>query len=436
MKIKQILITGTLLFSVVSFAQKDELKALKKIYGKDEPSADDVLNYKTNLSKLESVATEEGDKVFLNYYKGILPQIEMAVGGKTPDMAMMQKLFTPKAISEMVNAYTSTLDYENKTGKKVFTDDINEDITAVKPMLLNAAIRMGEAKMYKDASQVLYSIYQLDKKDAEKLYYAAGYAVNAEDYTKALDYYNELKVINFSGEGTLYYAVNKQTKQEESFNTKDQRDLFLKTQTHEKPRDEKIPSKRGEIYKNIALILVHQGKANEAKTAISDARKANPSDTSLLLTEADIYLKEKDYSSYSKVVNEALEKEPNNVDLVYNLGVISAESNNYADAEKYYKRAIQIDANYFNAYLNLAELKLRSDKGLVEEMNKLGNSDKDNKKFEELRAKQLANYREVLPLLEKSVEINPENDAAKKTLLGVYKALEMTDKVKELKSKM
>ena len=36
MKIKQIIIAGTLLVSVASFAQKDELKALKKIYAKDE----------------------------------------------------------------------------------------------------------------------------------------------------------------------------------------------------------------------------------------------------------------------------------------------------------------------------------------------------------------------------------------------------------------
>jgi hypothetical protein len=41
-----------------------------------------------------------------------------------------------------------------------------------------------------------------------------------------------------------------------------------------------------------------------------------------------------------------------------------------------------------------------------------------------------------LPYLEKAVEIKPDNDAAKRTLLSVYNALEMTDKYKALKAKM
>lgn len=36
MKIQQIIIAGALLVSVNTFAQKDELKALKKIYNKEE----------------------------------------------------------------------------------------------------------------------------------------------------------------------------------------------------------------------------------------------------------------------------------------------------------------------------------------------------------------------------------------------------------------
>jgi hypothetical protein len=41
----------------------------------------------------------------------------------------------------------------------------------------------------------------------------------------------------------------------------------------------------------------------------------------------------------------------------------------------------------------------------------------------------------VLPYLEKAYELQPDNDAAKKTLMSVYNALEMTDKYKALKAK-
>ena len=38
------------------------------------------------------------------------------------------------------------------------------------------------------------------KKDQEKLYYAASYAVNGQDYDLALKHYEELKNLNYSGE--------------------------------------------------------------------------------------------------------------------------------------------------------------------------------------------------------------------------------------------
>lgn len=443
MKIRNFFIVGTMLISAVTFAQKDELKALKKIYAKDEIKGDDLAEYKSLVTKLEPLAIEEGDKVYAGFYKSMIPILEsLAIDQKMPPaqiQAQLVKLFNSKSISSVADGLTATLEYEKKSGKKVYTDDINETITSFKPQLLNAAIELGNLKKYKEASEILYAIYKLDKKDQEKLYFAASYAVNAKDYDNALVYYTELKELNYSGEGTGYYAVNKTSKLEEFFGNdkaaKESRDNFVRLGTHEKPREEKIQSKKGEIFKNIALILLDKGKDEDAKKAILDARKANPDDVSLLITEADFYLKEKDYTNYTRVVNEALAKEPNNKQLLFNLGVISADSNKLEDAEKYYKKAIEIDGNYFDAYLNISELKLRSDKIFVKQMNELGTSAADNKKFDELRAKQIANYKEVLPYLEKAYSLQPDNDDARKTLMSVYQALEMMDKYKELKAK-
>ena len=51
-------------------------------------------------------------------------------------------------------------------------------------------------KKDKDASQVLYSLYKLDSKDVDKLFYAASFSVNAADFDTALQYYYELKKLN------------------------------------------------------------------------------------------------------------------------------------------------------------------------------------------------------------------------------------------------
>ncbi|WP_293893441.1 tetratricopeptide repeat protein [Flavobacterium sp.] len=435
MRIKHIVIATAVLVSVSSFAQKDELKALKKIYAKDIPSANDVAEYRANLDKLTPLATEEGDVVYANFYKSMLPILQIASYGTSVTPAQIASAYSFKSINDLAIGLNATLDYEKKTGKKIYTDDINETITSYKPLMVNIAVELVNAKKNKEAADVLYAIYQLDKKDQDKLFYAAYYATNAKDYEKALNYYKELKALNYTGEGTVYVATNKISKKEETFSSKTERDLFIKTGTHEKPRDEKLESKRGEIYKNIALILVDAGKVDEAKAAVAAARKENPNDTSLIITEADLFLKVNDVENYKRLVNEALEKEPNNVDLVYNLGVVSSNANKLDDAEKYYKKALELDPNYFNANLNLAELKLRADEKFVTEMNKLGTSEKDNKRYEVIKAEREKNFKFVLPYLEKAVELKADDEAARKTLLSVYNALDMTDKYKALKAK-
>lgn len=436
MKIKHIVWASTMLISVSALAQKDELKVLKKIYSKEAPKPADVVEYKTNLAKLEGIASEEGDKISAGFYKAMLPFVEILSLGPMATSAQKAQAVNAKSVVEIEKGLNATLDYEKKIGKKTYTDDILAKIELYKNDILNLAISLGKQEKYQDSANVLYALYLLDKKNQDNLFYAASYAINAKNYDQALGYYEELKKLNYTGESTVYWAVNKTTKEEESFPSKENRQLFIKAGSHEKPRDEKTESRRGEIFKNIALILVEKGKIEEAKTAVAEARKENPSDTSLILTEAELYLKVNDFATYTKLINEVLEKNPNNVDLIYNLGVISANANKLEEAEKHYKRALEINPNYFNANLNLAELKLRADEKFVIEINKLGTSEKDNKRYEFLKAEREKNFKSILPYLEKAVEVEPTNEPAKKTLLSVYNALEMTDKAKALKAKM
>lgn len=439
MKIKHIVLATTMMATLSTFAQKDELKALKKIYDKEEPKAADVIEYKSLVAKLEPLAIEESDKVYAGFYKAMIPMLEFMTLDKslTPMQMQMQmaKLVNAKTVSELAVGLNATLDFEKKKGKKIYTDDIIETITTFKPNLLNMAVALGNANKYKEASQVLYSIYQLDKKDVENLYYAASYAVNGKDYEAALDYYNQLKTLNYSGEGITYVAKNLASGNDDSFKTKAERDNLVHLKTHTNPREEKTPSRRGEIYKNIALILVEEGKIVEAKTAISDARKLNPDDTSLITTEADLYFRVKDFVTYKKLINEALEKNPNDVNSIFNLGIVSTQTNNFTDAEKFYLKVIEIDPKYINAYINLAELKLNSDPAIVEEMNKLTTSDKDNKRYEVLKKNRTELFKSALPYYEKALELDAQNEIVRSNLLSVYNFLEMTDKYKELKAK-
>ncbi|MBJ2125872.1 tetratricopeptide repeat protein [Flavobacterium sp. IB48] len=422
MKSKYVILASALLISVATFAQKDQIKnAEKALKGGDAQGA------LTQLKDAESLIANAKDTEQAQYY--------FVQGNAFLDLAN-KKVDEGKNLLAAADSYKKLIDVEKASGKQKYSTQAAASITNIKGLLINSAIADTQANKHADGAKKLYEAYELDKKDTVNLYYAASTAVNSQDFDLALPMYEELKKLNFSGKGTLYLAMNKANGNEDNFANAKERDLAVKLGTHEKPKTEAIPSKRGEIYKNLALILVQKGRTEDAKKAIADARKANPDDSSLILTEANLYLESKDYDMYKKLVNEALEKDPKNADLVFNLGVISAGAKNNADAEKYYLKAIEINPEYTNAYLNLAALKLEAEKPIIDEMNKLGTSAKDMKRYDVLKAQRETIFKGVIPYLKKANELDPKNEDVSKTLLGVYNALEMTAEAKALKAKM
>jgi NDP-sugar pyrophosphorylase family protein len=91
----------------------------------------------------------------------------------------------------------------------------------------------------------------------------------------------------------------------------------VKLGTHEKPRNEVVPSKRR--YTKHGFDLVDAGKTEEAKKYFRSYCK--PEDTSLILTQAYI-CKPRILKRTKKLINEVLENSPNDADLVFNQSVM------------------------------------------------------------------------------------------------------------------
>ncbi len=422
MKSRYVIIASALFLSVTSFAQKNEIKAAEKALKAGK--SDEALTILTGAEYLTANAPDAEKAQFL-FVKG---NVYLDLSNKNIE-AGKNLILAAKSYQDLIAA-------EKVSGKAKYSTQAAASIAEIKGKLINSAIDDTKVEKNAEGAEKLYQAYLLEKKDTINLYYAASTYVNAKDYDKALKLYEELKVLNYSGKATYYYAVNKVNSQEDFFKTAADRDKLVKMGTHEKPRTENVPSKRGEIYKNVALIYVQQGKIDEAKKAVSDARKTNPDDTSLILTEANLYLETKDMDTYKKLISEALEKNPNDVDLIFNLGVISAQAKNYADAEKFYNKVIELNPKYTNAYINMAAMKLEDEKNIIDAMNKLGTSADDMKKYNALKKKREDLFRSTIPFLQKAVDLDPANTDVSKTLLNVYSALEMTAEYKALKAKM
>ncbi len=422
MKSRYVIIASALFLSVTSFAQKNEIKTAEKLI-------------KDGKSEQAIIVLSNAEYLTVNAPDAEKAQFLFVKGNAYFDLSN-KKIAEDKNLILAAKAYQDLIEAEKVSGKAKYSAQAATSIVQIKGKLVNGAIE--DTKVNKDAqgAEKLYQAYLLEKKDTINLYYAASTYVNAKDYDNALKLYEELKVLNYSGKATYYYAVNKVNSQEDFFNTAADRDRMVKMGTHEKPRDENVPSKRGEIYKNVALIYVQQGKIDEAKKAVSDARRTNPDDNSLLLTEANLYLETKDMDTYKKLISEAVQKNPNDVDLIFNLGVISAQAKNYSEAEKFYNKVIELNPKYTNAYINMAAMKLDDEKNIIDAMNKLGTSVDDTKKYNALKKKREDLFKSTIPFLQKAVELEPSNTDVTKTLLNVYSALEMTAEYKSLKAKM
>lgn len=422
MKGKYLITASAIMISFGSFAQKDELKAVEKAL-----KSNNAIEAKTNIEKAESLIANADDSQKAQFY--------YLKGNTYYELAKKKNAETSKNYSIAVQAYSDLIAIESKSGKQKFSKLAEVSLLQMKSDIQNSAIADYEAKRYKDAAIKLNEVYQLDKKDTLNLFNAALSAVTAEDLDLALGYLNELKRLNYTGRGNLYTAVSKLNDQPEGFaNAKDMNDA-VKRGTHTTPKITKLESKKGEIFKYISLILAKNGDVEGAKKAVSDARKANPNDDSLLETEANLYLQTNDIAKYEELIKEVVAKKPNDPILFYNLGVVTAQAGKTADAEKFYKKSIELDPKNVNTYLNLAILKFSNDKAIVDEMNKLGTTPKDNKRYEELKKKKDGMYKDALPYLEKAYELAPDNADVSQTLMNVYNALDMTDKYQAMKTK-
>ncbi|TPN82370.1 tetratricopeptide repeat protein [Aquimarina algicola] len=404
--------------TAIGFSQKQALKAAAKAIksGKMNVASDALKSAEAQLG-----AADEKMKAQFYFFKG---QVESSSAGES-----LEKL------ESAANAYVKAMEIEKAAGSSKYTAGANENLQKIRQSLIENAIKDQNAKNYKGAAEKLYLGYKTNKADTTYLYYAAGNAVNGKDYDIALKYYNELKELGFSGIKEEFVATNKETGEVEPFDSKQTRDLSVKSGSYIKPDIRKSESRKGEIAKNIALIYITQGKNNEAIAAIEDAKKENPNDSALMQAEADIHYKLGDIAKYKEIMEKIVANDPENPDLLYNLGVSASRLGDNDKALEYYKKALELKPDYTSAQINIASVILGKEAKVVEEMNGLGTSSKDNKRYEVLKKEREGIYKSAVPYLEGALKSKPDNVEAVRTLMNIYYQLD-DPKADEMKNKL
>lgn len=408
--------------TAMSYGQKKEVKALEKAVNSNNFGV-----AKSAVASAEALLSSMDDKTKAKFYFNKAKALYANGGGNDADVSSALE-----AIKKL-------------DGNAAYTGKVAE----LKATMANNFITSGQealnAKDYMNAARGFERAYNVSQTDTLFLYNATllemqyqGKKENPEDrdYSKSLAMFQKLSTLGYTGIAMEYLATNKETGEEEFFPSKALRDVSVKSGTHINPKDNQSNSKAGDIAKNVALIYIEQGNNDMAISSIEKAKSLNPGDYNLILAEANIRYKLGELDKYKELIGQALDLEPDNVDLVFNLGVVANEAGDLDSAKQYYNQVIEMDPAYERAHMNMAAMILDQEQGLIDEMNGLGTSAADDKRYEELRKERQQLYLDAVPYLQSALNLDTSNLSAARTLMNIFSALDDQENFEAMKAKV
>ncbi len=407
------LIAGLALMTTVSFAQKREIRKAEKAIKSNQYN--EALDY---LKEAEPTLGSADNSMKAQFYAA---RGEAIFGVGKNDHAKL--LAATEAFQTAIS-----LD-------PAIEGQLSAQLQNLRASLINGAVKDQNAQNYKQAIEKLYASY-VTSKDPSDLYFAAGNAVNGRDYKTALEYYQMLLDMDYTGEEEEYVATDKVSGEVKSFDNKNLRDLAVRAGEYIKPETQKTESKKGEILRNMTLIYIEEGNTDKATALMKAARAESPDDVYLMRADADMSYKMGDVTRYNEIMKKIVASDPTNPELYFNLGVGSGEIGDKEKAIEYYEKTLELKPDHEGALINIAVVKLSGEDKLVEEMNSLGNSAADNRKYDELKKQRQAIYAETVPYLERAHKLNPNNKEVIRTLMNIYGQLADDDKYQEMKAKL
>jgi tetratricopeptide (TPR) repeat protein len=399
-----VVLSFALMIGAFSFAQKKELRDAEKAIN-DNNFAD----AKSMISQVESMMSTMDDKEKAKFY--FLKGKALYADGTGSDTD----------VSEALKSFQLLRDTEKASGKIVYTPNVDEMNTSMTNNFITKAQNALGEKNYSVSYKNFENAYMSSPADTLYLYNAALLATSNQSYDEAISMFSKLQDLGYTGISTEYMATEIETGEEQGFPNDKLRDLSVNiAKSHNNARNVKSESKVGDIAKNIALIYIEKGETDNALSSLEKAKASNPNDFNLIVAEANVRYKLGQMEEYKNLISKALSLEPNNIELLFNLGVIAAEEKDLEGAKSYYNKAIKIDPTYTKAYMNMAALILDQEQDIINEMNKLGTSSADDKKYNELKESRTQLYKDAIPYLETAFKNEPKNLSAARTLMNIY----------------
>jgi tetratricopeptide (TPR) repeat protein len=296
-------------------------------------------------------------------------------------------------LSETFKSYKKALELDEK-GK--FDNSLKVKLTLLTNDLTNQAVDAFNNNDYQKALRSFEQILDLQSVDLIKednpdavdtvIIFNAGLAAyNAENYDKAIKYYEEAAKYGYNGAQTYSLISNA---------------YQLKKDTL------------------------------DALQALQEGFEKYPDDNTVLTSMIQIYLDMNKTEEAMKYLDMAIAQDPNNSTYHFAQGTLFEKMNETDQAIEAYKTAIKNDDTNFNAYYNLGALYYNEGVKQIEVANSIPTS--ENERYTAELAKADEWFEKALPYMEKCHELQPEDNMTMESLKNLYYRLKNMTKYNEM----
>lgn len=378
-----------------------------------------------------------------------------------------------KYINEAVNSESTKSD-----GDAWFTrGEIYEKLQAKEPTNMEALqesiksyIKVLEVKPSYDKDKINYKLLRM----VNIAYNTAGdaYRNQPPDYDKAFEFFKIIGDIRQVNGGKHFAAMKRfdstaatalQYQAMSAYNNKkyDQALPILIAATQN-------PIARDPYMYSMLIDIYTQNRDDAAiEKTLTEAKAAFPKNSDIMRQEMNFYSRTGKTELLVKRMEEAAQKDPDNPLLQYNLGVLYSDMANPRDengkrkdkpanakdyeakAEMAYKMAIDADPTKADYVYNLGALYFNNAADITTQMNALGTSAEENKKYEAMKVKRAEQMTKALPYFQKSYDLlSPKADAKMQSddaatynstliaLQNIYEVLGQGEKGDEIQKKI
>lgn len=203
--------------------------------------------------------------------------------------------------------------------------------------------------------------------------------------------------------------------------------------------------KSPEVYSTLISLYANRKEFEKAEAVLNRAKRINPNDINILISEVNLYLAKGDLSKSKDALEKAIQKNPTNPILYFNIGANydqmmakneslqdSTRANYFRQAEQAYLKAIELKTDYFDAIYNLGALYYNEGLRLF----LIAQNITDLKLYTEKEKEFLDYWQKSIPFLEKAHELDPNDLQTLVTLKALYARLNLIDKMKSADQKI